>query len=331
MDDAIYRDQFSPKVFTSRESGLVLNALRRLSSEISEHIDALFRVVSESHEPNIRRLREERDATETAIRLSEVSASAIPPLRQLTTSDPSLQMHKPFGLTFEPRHIVDNEDHLIASDLRRFDNSARLTEMAGSMVRIKDKQLELTVINVNRTELEHTFGVDLVYYDHIRDKAVAVQYKRLEWNTSRSVLRSGAEWIYWRKSDLEDQLGKMDSHTFPHAVSSDDWRLSSSPNFFKFVHQDFSGRSSSLLPGMYVPADYLRLGIQEGKFNTGPAGGFQIHEENTKYLTSTTFVELVRRCWIGTMNTDRSSLADHVAYRAQQHEVVLALRHWRTE
>ena len=124
------------------------------------------------------------------------------------------------------------------------------------MVRITDRDLELTVINVNRTEVEHVFGVDLVYYDHIRDKAVAVQYKRLEWNTSMTAFRKGPEWIYWRKSDWEDQLEKMEPHTFPHSTSADDWRLSSSPNFFKFVHQDFGGRSSSLLPGMYVPADY---------------------------------------------------------------------------
>ena len=330
LDEALYRDQFSPKTFTSRESSLMLEALRRVSLEAAEHIDRLLRVELESQEPDMRRLREERDATETAMRLSDVSVSALPPLQQLATSDPSLQVTRPFGLTFDPRYVIDYEDHLIASDLRRFDDSASLTEIAGSMVRIRDKELELTVINVNRTDLEHVFGVDLVYYDHIRDKAVAVQYKRLEWNTSQSAFRKGPEWIYGRRTDLEDQLEKMEPHTIPHAASADDWRLSSSPNFFKFVHQDFSARSSSLLPGMYVPADYLKQGIQEGKFNSGPAGGFQIHEGNTKYLTSTTFVELVRRCWIGTKSTDRSSLAQYVEYRAQQHEVVFASRSRRT-
>ena len=329
LDDAIYHDQYTPKVFTSRESSLVLDALRRLSPEAADHIDRLLRVEPESHEPNMRRLREERDAVETAIRLSDMSTSAAPRLQQLATSDLTLQVDRPFGLTFDPRFVIDNEDHLIASDLRRFDDSANLTEIAGSMVHITDRDLELTVINVNRTEVEHVFGVDLVYYDHIRDKAVAVQYKRLEWNTSMTAFRKGPEWIYWRKSDLEDQLEKMEPHTFPHSTSAADWRLSSSPNFFKFVHQDFGGRSSSLLPGMYVPADYLKLGIQEGKFNTGPAGGFQIHEGNTKYLTSTVFVELVRRCWIGTKRTDKSSLAEYVAFRAQQHEVVFASRRRR--
>ena len=329
LDDALYRDQFSPKVFTPRESSSILATLRRISPEAAEHIDRLLRVELESHEPDMRRLREERDAVETAIRLSGVSSTARPQLRQLATSDPGLVVSRPFGLTFDPRSIVDNEDNLIASDLRRFDDSALLTEMAGSMVRIRDEELELTVMNVNRQDLEHVFGVDLIYYDHIRDKAVAIQYKRLEWNRSVSAHHAGPEWIYRNRSDLEDQLEKMEPHSASDATSADDWRLSSSPYFFKFVHQDFGPRSSLLLPGMYVPDEYLRLGIKEGKFNTGPAGGFQIHDSNTKYLTSTTFVELVRRCWIGTIGTDRSGLARQAADRAQQYEVVIALRRRR--
>ena len=220
LQETQYRDQLSPKVFNSRESSLILDALRRLSPEAAEHIDRLLRVEPESHEPDMRRLREERDAVETAIRLSHISTSASPPLQQLEISDPSLQVSRPFGLTFDPRYVIDNEDHLIASDLRRFDESASLTEMAGSLVRFRDRELELTVINVNRTELEHAFGVDLVYYDHIRDKAVAVQYKRLEWNTSMSAFRKRAEWIYPRKSELESQLEKMEPHTNPHAGPS---------------------------------------------------------------------------------------------------------------
>lgn len=321
LDEARYRDQFSPLMFSSRQSDMMLDALKRISPEASEYIDRLLSVEPEEDRADMRRLREERDAVETSLRLSNLSALAPRLLLQSRTLVRGYESNTAFGLTFDPGRVIDNEDALIASDLRRFDEDSTLTEIAGSAVRVVDRDLELTVMNVNREELENVHGVDLIYYDHIRDKAVAVQYKRLEWVSSM--------WVYRRKSDLEAQLQKMANYTSPAVTSAEDLRLSSSPFFFKFVHQDFGPKSSSLLPGMYVPDEYLRLGLGENRFNTGPMDGFQIHEDNTKYITSSTFIELVRRCWIGTTRTDRSALARHAAERAEVCEVILALRRRR--
>lgn len=325
LNEVMDRDQFSPRVLTFRESDVLLETIRRVSSQAATYIDRLLQPETQLDEPDVRRLREERDAVETAIRLSGLSTSAFPLPHQYVPDDSILQMSAPFGYAFDPRYLVDNEDDLLASDLRRFDDSANITEVAGSGVRIQDEDLELTVMNVNRKELEHVYGVDLIYYDHIRDKAIAVQYKRLELNQTARGFPQRPEWIYRNRSDLDKQLSIMEQYATSDAELADDWRLSSSPFFFKFVHQHLGPQSSSLLRGMYVPDEYLRLGIKEGKFNTGPMGGFQIHEGNTKYLTSTTFIELVRRCWIGTRRTDRSGLARRAAERAQEYEVILAL------
>lgn len=318
LDDAQYQDQFSPTVFPSHESDLILDALRRTSPEASERLDRLLRVEPDIPEDDMRRLREERDAVDTAFRISGISPDTPLLMPQSAFPRTNLDLNVAFSLSLDQTHILDNEDALIASDLQRFDEHSLSMEIVGSAFRVLGKDLVLTVMNVNRTELEHVHGVDLIYYDHIRDKAVAVQYKRLEWSVSG--------WVYRNEVDLEEQLRRMAGYPAPIAQTADDWRLSPSPFFFKFVHQDFGRRSSSLLPGMYVPDAYLRLGLNEGRFHTGPRGGFQVHDRSTKYLTSSTFIELIRRCWIGTVRTDRSSLARHAAERAEQCEVILALR-----
>ena len=123
----------------------------------------------------------------------------------------------------------------------------------------------------------------------------------------------------------------MQPHTAAPAVTADDWRLSSSPNFLKFVKaEDFNLYSNTLLEGMYVPDEYLRLAIREDKFQTGPRGGFRIGYRNTRYFTSNTFIALVRQGWIGTREIDRSALAHDAAFLAQDHKVVLAIRSART-
>ena len=188
-------------------------------------------------------------------------------------------------------------------------------------------EARLTVISVNRKSLEQVHGVDLVYYDHINDQATAVQYKRLQRIAVNAPGRIRSDWVFRRKPELEKQLELMRQQPRPEAPTSLDWRLSPSPNFFKFVRTDaFDPDGRSLLRGMYVPSDYLRLGIQEGIFDTGSRGGFQIGYHKTRYVTRDAFVQLVRGGWIGTSKTDKSSIGRMVAELAEEHEVVLALR-----
>ena len=321
--DAICSNPLSPKRFTARSSRMMLAALRTLSQEASLIIDSLLQAQLVLPALDELRLQEERDAFITAFRFSNLPDRLLPP----QSSTKTLHAGVAFGRSVDSRFVIDNEDDLLAADLRRFDDSARLMELAGSMFAIQDRNLRLTVMNVNRKDLDRVFGVDLIYYDHINDTAVAVQYKRLK---KTKLLRDGAirtEWVYRDRIQLVSQLDRMERHNVSSALTADDWRLTSSPNFFKFVKaEDFIPNGNMLLKGMYVPDEYLRLGIQEGRFQTGPKGGFQIGYYNTRYFTSSTFIELVRRCWIGTRKTDRSRLARSAAERAEKHEVVLALR-----
>ncbi len=217
-----------------------------------------------------------------------------------------------------------HEDDLIAHDLSRFDILSDIEPLSPSAFLIVDRDIYLTVINVNRKPLERVHGVDLVNYDEIRDQATTVQYKRLE-----EIKTGGSEkkWLYCRKAELDKQLKLMQQPPREPALTSEEWRISPSPTFFKFVKaESFDPNDDGLLRGMYVPSDYLALGIKDESFNTGIRGGFEIGRNITRYLSRSVFVELVRRGWIGTSKTDKSSLGRMVKELASSHEVVFSIR-----
>lgn len=322
MEQAGASDPLRPKQFTRRSAEAITGALRRVSPEAADLLGRLTNEPRQISGLDGRRLREETDAVATSLQLAGLSM----PDHMLPDWTETVENGEAFGAAIDSGFLTDLEDDLIADDLRRFDENATIQRIAGSASVIVDRDIRLTVINVNRKKLEHVHGVDLVYYDHVNDQATAVQYKRLE----HTVVKNGStqkDWVFRRKAELVKQLGLMKQDQRPAPTSTSEWRLSSSPSFFKFVRaEDFDPDGSSLLRGMYIPSDYLALGIDDGTFETGVRGGFQIGYNNARYLTRDTFVELVRRGWIGTRRTDKSSLAEMVAKMAEQHEVVLALR-----
>ena len=323
LDEAIARDALSPKEFTARSGEAIWDAVGRSSPEAADLLTRLQREPVRIAGLDGMRLREERDAVATSLQLAGISMQdeMFP-----QWADP-IEDGEAFGASIHPDFVMDLEDDLIAADLVRFDSQASLRRIAGSAAVITDTDVRLTVINVNRKSLEKVHGVDLVYYDHINDQATAVQYKRLQKIAVSGPGSIRSDWIFRRKTELEKQLELMRQQPRPGIPSSADWRLSPSPNFFKFVRTDaFDPDGKSLLKGMYVPSDYLRLGIQDGSFNTGSRGGFRIGYHNTRYFTSDVFVQLVRRGWIGTSKTDKSSIGRMVAQLAREHEVILALR-----
>ena len=75
-------------------------------------------------------------------------------------------------------HVV--EDQMIQHDILSFPGASDIMSDVVGAVRMKTTSGALTVINANRTKIERTLGVDLVYYNEARDSFVMVQYKRME-------------------------------------------------------------------------------------------------------------------------------------------------------
>jgi hypothetical protein len=203
-------------------------------------------------------------------------------------------------------HRADSEEDLLPEELRRFDGFMHPEMYSASAVVFRGRDTQLSVFNVNKKVVEVVLGVDLIYWDTIHDVFTLVQYKRLERGSADS--GQGEVWMYTRKGELDEQLGLMPSLDLSPTVSAD-WRMTGSPFWFKFVRSDAaSAQDRLLLGGMYVPAEYLRLAIRDGSLRTGPRGGFRITYDNTRHLDRDSFVQLVKKGLIGTMQAQSEDL-----------------------
>lgn len=189
-----------------------------------------------------------------------------------------------------------------------------------------DGEFALTILNVNRKPIEHALGVDLVYWDETTGTFTLLQYKRLTRNQTIRYGRQEADWTFTRRGEVEDQLGLMQLPT-DNSASAHDWRLSSSPFWFKFVRtKDFTAGDPKVLRGMYVSAEFLRIALEDRSLLTGPRGGFEISYANTRYIPRDTFVDLVRRGFLGTTATATSKVFEIIETLSDGREVILALR-----
>ncbi|GAB3939224.1 hypothetical protein GCM10027614_20980 [Micromonospora vulcania] len=297
----------------------VVAALQQLAPAAGQWIRALHEADERVLGPHAARLREERDAVALAIDLSGVSA----PDDLLYTPGDGVTTSEAFGATFNslyltdnPLSVADNEDDLLAEDLRRFDPYGQLQMRSASIARFTDDQFALTIANVNRKPLEKSLGVDLIYFDQLAHIFTLVQYKRMTLRpTSRDQVTE--RWAYTGQADLEKQLQRMDIG-LNEPVNSRDWRMVPSPFWFKFVRdQDFTPGDPFVIKGMYVPAEYLQRAIADGSLRTGPRTGFEVTYGNTRYLPREVFVALVRRGFAGTTKAGSEAVLEVAAERAQ--------------
>ncbi|MEP7018274.1 MAG: hypothetical protein ABI899_09680 [Actinomycetota bacterium] len=287
----------------------------------------LLRQLREADEPLLggrgQRVREERDAIGLALDLARMEADA----DDLNGSIPRSGPEQPLEGLLAPEAIYDVEDDLIAEDLRRFDRNGSLVLTHASAARFTDHDFVLTIVNVNRKGLERVTGVDLVYWDVPGDSYTMVQYKRL---TRRHGGEPGGErWAYTDRSELSKAIERMDQRPGRMADSSQ-FRLASSPYWFKFLRADaFTQGDPVVLPGMYVPAEYMRRALEDGSCLTGRRGGFEVTYSNVRYLARGTFVDLVRKTMIGTTAQQTAAVLTSVNALATERQAILAVRNRR--
>lgn len=309
-----------PRRLEAKSASAVLTTISRLRPEVGAWLDDVTQRSEPIRGDAGQRLREERDAIQTGVDLAGITLPETPFLASGSDIIQATQM-------LNPAIFVDNEDDLIFADLRRFDETGILDEVSASMSVYRDQEFELHIANVNRKPLEHQLGVDLLYWDQVADTYTLLQYKRLTRNTKRNEgSESDDRWQYTRKDDLIAQLGKMSSFADYVPLNAQDWRIVANPFWFKFVRTDaFDASDSRVLRGMYVPSDYLRLGIKSDSF-TGPNGGFVINYSNTRYVPRDPFVELVRRGYSGTTSAGSAEVCRLLAALSGEQEVVVVTK-----
>ena len=275
----------------------VLEALRRLASDVVPHLQALGAgdVPTPADTPTTRLLVDERDATLTGFRMADFD-----PAELVSWNQPSEDDDVPFIARVQTRNGPSHEDDLITYDAQRFRDwlgpESWLKRSAWTGFRQGNQRL--VIYNANRKAAEKTLGVDLIYYHEARDCFVLVQYKRM---SKRSV---GSDWRYYPNSDsnLAEQLERMraiDKECDRLRRGVDDYRLSAKPSWFKLCQGDsLLPDAKTLAPGMYLAREHFDQ--LHDKFQRPDSAKSFSRKTVERYLDNTEFTDLVAGGWIGT-------------------------------
>lgn len=276
--------------------GATLEALKRLRPDRAADLDGLNQLVARYRQiigdARYDNVALEKDATGTALEIGGIGRSELTSWSPAERPAPFLQ-----GLARARLH----EDAAIANDVQYFGNWRAIRRSVVGAVEFQGQNQAVTVVNVNRTRVERSTGVDLVYYHHQHAAYTMVQYKRM----SREAIDGISETAVYRpRSDrsLQAELRRMEAInrqvSAPTALS--DYRLHLGTAFVKLcppLHLDPT--SAELVKGMYLPLDFfvMLLGSDEAR---GRRGAVRITFESAgRHLNNTQFVELVQAGWVG--------------------------------
>jgi hypothetical protein len=151
----------------------------------------------------------------------------------------------------------------------------------------------LQVITANRRDLEHVFGVDLIYLNMTKRNVVMVQYKMLE--PSRPTGES-TDWIYRPDDGLENQIAKMKLFAAQHAAGSMEYRLNPQVFYLKFVKRDAALTNGSII----TPVDHYEMLLTDPACR-GERHGVRISYDSLRgrYMRQGAFVDLIKAGYIG--------------------------------
>lgn len=256
-------------------------------------------------------LAEERDATHLALRIAGIDVD--PDDWWNDTASTYLS-----SLTYPPR-----ESALLGHDATRFGDFELSGGTRPDWQEFTDGQVSLRVANVDKTPLEETLGVDLIYRHIDADTFVLVQYKRM--------VKTSKGWIYQVDGQFLEELERMsrvDAGDKPKSVAGPDtWRLNSGACWFKLVAPPdrFDLTSRKLLPGLYLALEYAEELLADD-CTLGPRGGRRFRwDDIDRYVTSGMFTQLVREGWIGSRGLKTKALQKLIdSSLAQDRAVVLA-------
>lgn len=196
------------------------------------------------------------------------------------------------------------EESAIQHDLFNWPGMTPLHEAGVSVFEQGNRHLE--VHYANRNALEHTLGIDLIYYNEPFQLFVLVQYKLMR--------EEGGLVLYRPDAQLRAELTRMDQFynvtrsTVP-IQSHEEYRLSDDGFMLKLVpSKGLKPASGELIKGMYIPREYMHflLGPNGPK---GPQSGAQITFSGApRYLTNSQFAASIHTGWIGTRGVQTQAL-----------------------
>lgn len=245
-------------------------------------------------------VRQEHDAVEMALRI----AGMIP--RKSYRWSPTQQGEKSIASFFSGlKPERSGEDDVVRWDADKIPGFSLVKkELFGHYI-LKNGSSTLHTFHANKTPLENTLGVDLIYFNESHKNFVFVQYKMAEPQGKTHIFRFPDEQLTEEIKRMDNLLSALDSGT-PDDVSSPvatGFRMLGDPFFLKFCPKDmFLPDQNEQVRGMVIPVSLWKLieNDSSGRF-VGPGGGRLLSFENCpRYLDNTRFIALVQEGWFGT-------------------------------
>ena len=210
---------------------------------------------------------------------------------------------------------------MVQHDASVFGDWSEIRRGAVGIAQFHDGDRRLTVINVNRTGVEHALGVDLVYYNHDFDSYVIVQYKRM----TPGRVSSGYE--FRPDHQLRVELERMRSLPMPTAPAAmpREFRLDHGGTYLKLCPASSrEAFSHELIHGMYLPLRYWDV-LMASPSVRGPKGGVVVNFGNVdRHITNTLFIQLVGAAWIGSRGVTSARIGAIIRSSLAARSVILA-------
>src|ERR1043165_147125 len=230
-------------------------AIQRVSPPTHAVIISLERMRNQGESPDERRghaiVAQQRDATGLALDAFEPTGT----LRKRTLHgwvppEEGTRLRS-FLDGIGPLHAI--EDQLIARDCNAFPGATvSSATIVGRVFAIGGRHIE--VVNVNRTRVEHSLGVDLLYHNETYDSWTLIQYKCMEASHRSMELECRVD------AALRDELVRMNDFRrrvrdqWAEADGTPTFRLCGDGFYLKFLPRvHLQALSTDLLKGMYVP------------------------------------------------------------------------------
>ena len=284
-------------ILTPAAGAAVLDALRELLPPYRNLIDHLSRRTDAVLPPGARGelLNEERDGVGVLLDIAGIDRKVLRSWHDPMDDVPFLR-----GMA----NYAEREDQLINYDVDRFAGWVDVPNVRAAWRTFRDRERRVFVMNANRTPVEQTLGVDVVYYSQHSRAFVLVQYKRM------STEQGGAhhELFYRPDQQLEVELERMEAVDAMCREQPGDFRLLATACWLKLCDPDPKvDDAASLIKGMYFAREHF---VDLLKTCKGPKGGTRIGYSNVpRYLNNTEFTGLVRDGWIGSRGPATDKIA----------------------
>ena len=220
------------------------------------------------------------------------------------------------------------EDQTIARDAAVFPGAEGIRHtVVGAVFSVGRRKLE--VFNVNRTAVETSLGVDLLYWNEAFDAWSLVQYKSME----RTNTHDEPSAAYRPDASFDVELKRMQEF---RSSQPDFWDVSNGPAAYRLCGDGFFFKmcsrvqlevlSESLLPGMYFPRLFMEAALASSA-TKGPRGGRLITFENIqRHISNTLFAELVRDGWVGTRCVSSAQVSSIVHHGLSSGQAIVLVR-----